>query len=155
MRPEPPDVDRVTKRSGVAPPRCSRAAPRPMNVASDDTNDDPIPQGDYAQVIDVNDGRIAYVSGQIPLRSDGSVPADFGDQARLAWRHVEAQLKVASMTLDNIVEYTTFLHDQCFVEENEDVRRTVLGASSAAQTVIIKKMPGQRWFLEIEAMAVV
>jgi enamine deaminase RidA (YjgF/YER057c/UK114 family) len=61
------------------------------------------PAGTYSQAVEArNVTRSLYVSGQIPVAVDGSVPTAFADQARLAWENVVAQLRAADMTLDNL-----------------------------------------------------
>ncbi len=40
------------------------------------------------------------------------------DQARLAWRNLDAQLKAAEMGLDNLVKVTIFLSDRRYALEN-------------------------------------
>ena len=53
--------------------------------------------------------RTLYISGQVGQRMDGAIPADIVEQSRLAWQNLEAQLKAAGMTLDNLVKVTTIL----------------------------------------------
>jgi 2-iminobutanoate/2-iminopropanoate deaminase len=43
---------------------------------------------------------------------DGTIPSDIVEQSRLAWQKLEAQLKAAGMTLDNLVKVTTILPNQ-------------------------------------------
>ena len=87
----------------------------------------PQPKGGYAQVCEFSDARRwAFVSGQIPQTADGTVPADFTAQARLAWANVESQLKAVDMTLTNIVKVTTFLSDRKYNIENRSVRCATL-----------------------------
>jgi 2-iminobutanoate/2-iminopropanoate deaminase len=116
--------------------------------------DAPQPSGGYSQVCEIsNPTRWAFVSGQIPQSVDGVVPTDFESQARLAWRNVEAQLRAANMTLDNIVKVTTYLSDRQYSVENRNVRNEVLGERSPALTVIIAGIFDSAWLLEIEAVA--
>jgi len=69
------------------------------------------------------------------------------------WINVEAQLKAAGMTLDNLVKVTTFLSDRRYRRENYEVRMEVLGERSPALTVIITGIYDEAWLLEIEAIA--
>ena len=73
----------------------------------------PSASGGYSQAVEVqNSMRLLFISGQIPVKPDGEVPDSFVEQARLAWANVEAQLKAANMSLENIVKHTTFLSDR-------------------------------------------
>ena len=114
----------------------------------------PQPKGGYAQVTELSDAkRWAFVSGQIPQTADGTVPADFTAQARLAWANIESQLKAVDMTLANIVKVTTFLSDRKYNIENRAVRAEVLRDLTPALTVIIAGIFDESWLLEIEVVA--
>lgn len=109
----------------------------------------------YSQAIEVRGAtRTVFVSGQIPVARDGTVPASFSDQARQAWANVDAQLRAADMRLDNIVKVTIFLAGREYSQENSAVRKEVLGGKEPALTVIICEIFDENWFLEIEATAV-
>lgn len=117
-------------------------------------SDAPAAVGGYAQAVEVTGAeRLLFVSGQIPVGLDGSVPTDFSAQARLVWGNLEAQLRAAGMGLDNLVKVTIFLSDRRFAAENRAVRREVLGERTPALTVIITGIFDEDWFLEIEAVA--
>ena len=74
--------------------------------------DGPAPVG-YAQAMEVSDAsRWLKISGQIPVRADGTLPSTFADQARQVWANLEAQLTAAEMTLDDLVKVTIFLSDK-------------------------------------------
>ena len=108
----------------------------------------------YAQAHEVtNASRLLFISGQVPADNDDHVPTDFKSQCRLVWANVEAQLKAAGMTLDNLVKVTTFLSDRRYRQENYEVRMEVLGGRSPALTVIITGIYDEAWLLEIEAIA--
>lgn len=116
--------------------------------------DAPAPAGTYSQAIEVrNATRTLYVSGQIPVAVDGTVPAAFADQARVAWQNVVAQLHAADMTLDNLVKVTIFLSDRRYIPEYRQVRSEFLGERRPALTCIITGIFDTAWLLEIEAVA--
>ena len=72
--------------------------------------DAPPPVAAYTHAIEVSGAtRTLYISGQIGQRVDGTIPDDIVEQTRLAWQNLEAQLKAAGMTLDNLVKVTTIL----------------------------------------------
>ncbi len=117
--------------------------------------DAPAAAGGYAQALEVRGAdRIVFVSGQIPADRDGNVPADFAAQCRLAWANVEAQLRAAGMTLDNLAKVTTFLADRCYATENRAVRNAVLDGRTPALTVVVCGIFDAAWLIEIEAIAV-
>lgn len=125
-----------------------------MDKRSINSPDAPGASGGYAQAVEtIGAERIVYVSGQIPVSKDGRVPDSFREQAELAWRNVEAQLRAADMGFENIVKHTTFLSDRQYRQVNSEVRREVLGDLEAALTVIITDIYDEAWLLEIEVVA--
>ncbi len=109
----------------------------------------------YSQAIEVSgQKRTVYVSGQIPVRPDGTTPETFTEQAKQTWANVEAQLRAADMGLENIVKHTTFLASRQFRAQNTAVRQEVLGDQKPALTVIVTGIFDEGWLLEIEAIAV-
>jgi len=109
----------------------------------------------YSQAVAVSGhNKTVYVSGQIPIASDGSVPDSFTEQAEQVWANVEHQLKEAGMGLENIVKHTTYLADRKYTPENSEVRRRVLEGLEPALTVIIAGIFNESWLLEIEVIAV-
>jgi ketosteroid isomerase-like protein len=72
--------------------------PEPINAA-----DAPAPGGGYGQAVRVSGaGGLLFVSGQVPVGLDNGGPAAFGDQFRLVWAKVEAQLRAAGKRLADI-----------------------------------------------------
>ncbi|WP_423602369.1 RidA family protein [Sphingomonas sp. MS122] len=119
-----------------------------------DAPDAPQPGGGYSQAMLVEPGRsLLFVSGQIPVDSEGVVPADFAAQCRLVWRNIGAQLAAAGMDLTHLVKVTTFLGDRAYREENGAIRREILGDHFPALTVIVCDIYDPEWLLEIEAVA--
>jgi 2-iminobutanoate/2-iminopropanoate deaminase len=116
--------------------------------------DAPAPVGGYAQAVEAaGASRVLHISGQVPVAPDGTLAIDFRDQCRQAWANVEAQLRAAGMTLDNLVKVTIFLSDRRYAVENREVRQQVLGPRAPALTVIITGIFDESWLLEIEAIA--
>jgi 2-iminobutanoate/2-iminopropanoate deaminase len=110
--------------------------------------------GGYSQAMEIREGRrLLFISGQIPVAADGSVPGDFKAQCRLAWANVFAQLEAAGMPVASLVKVTTFLSSRQYALENREVREEVLGGHAPALTVIITGIFDEKWLLEIEAFA--
>ena len=125
-----------------------------MNRRSIDAPDAPRPAGGYAQAVEVTGaGRLLFISGQIPAARDGTVPPGFRAQAELAWSNVDAQLRAAGMTLDDLVKVTIFLSDRTHAMDNRAVRQSILGDRRPAMTVIVCDIFDEAWLLEIEAVA--
>lgn len=117
--------------------------------------DAPQSQGGYAQAVETSGAtRTLYISGQIPVGVDGVVPSDFRSQARLAWTNIEAQLRAAGMSFDNLVKANIFLSDRKYAMENRAARAEALGDRRIALTVVIAGIFDSAWLLEIEGVAV-
>lgn len=116
--------------------------------------DAPAPAGGYAQAVLVEGvRRTLFVSGQIPVDGVGAVPEGYAAQCRQAWANVEAQLRAAGMSLDNLVKVTVFIADRRYGLENREVRRQVLGDRRVAMTVVVAGIFDAAWLVEIEAIA--
>jgi enamine deaminase RidA (YjgF/YER057c/UK114 family) len=122
---------------------------RPINAETA-----PIPTTGYAQALDFSGhDRLLFISGQIPVDADGSVPDGFEAQCRLAWRNLEAQLQAAGMSLDNLVMHRTYLSDRRYALENRKVRNEVLAGRETALTVVITGIFDEAWLVEVEGIA--
>lgn len=115
--------------------------------------DAPSASGGYAQAVRVEAKELLFVSGQIPVGADGTVPETFVDQCRLVWRNVEAQLRAGGFGLADIVKVTTFLSDRAYAAENSVIRQEVLAGLTPALTIIIAGIYDPAWLLEIEVIA--
>jgi 2-iminobutanoate/2-iminopropanoate deaminase len=114
-----------------------------------------VPTTGYSQALEVKEhSRTLFISGQTPTTPDGTSPEGFAAQCRLAWKNIEAQLKAADMTLDNIVMHRTYLADRSYKLENRAIRNDVLGERQPALTVVVAGIFDEAWLLEIEAVAI-
>jgi len=125
-----------------------------MDKKSINSDSAPAPLGGYEQAIEVSGTtRRLYISGQIPMCHLGAVPETFQAQAELVWDNIKAQLREASMTLNNLVKVTIYLSDRKHCMENRAVRERVMVGQSIASTVIIADIFSEEWLLEIEGIA--
>lgn len=84
------------------------------------TTNAPAPIGPYNQAVIVGDS--VYISGTIAmdLQSKQLVKAHIKDETKLVMEYIEAILKEAGCTFDNVVKTTIFLNDMNnFVHVNE------------------------------------
>ena len=59
----------------------------------------------------IRSGDLLFVSGQVGSRDDGSAEPDFARQVNLAFENLQAVLKAAGCTLDEVVDVTSFHTD--------------------------------------------
>jgi enamine deaminase RidA (YjgF/YER057c/UK114 family) len=96
---------------------------------------------------------LLFISGQTPEDLDGSVPADFEGQARMAWRNVERTLEAAGFALDHVAKVNMYIRDRVYREANRVVRNEVLGDRRPALTVLVTDHWDEEWLIEIEVVA--
>ena len=117
--------------------------------------DAPAPAGQYSQAVEVTGAtRTLYLSGQVGVATDGSIPDDAEAQSALAWRNVQAQLSAAGMGIENLVKITTIVCDQRDTAAVRAGRATVLGSHRPASTLIIGGLSNPAWKVEVEGIAV-
>ncbi|RZN08066.1 RidA family protein [Bradyrhizobium genosp. SA-3] len=112
------------------------------------------PAGGYSMGLEFSQHRrLLFVSGQVPEKSDGSVPEGFEAQCEQAWRNVIEVLAAAGLGVTHLVKVTTFLTDISQVVPNRAIRRKMLEGHEPALTVMIAETVDSKWLLEIEAIA--
>jgi 2-iminobutanoate/2-iminopropanoate deaminase len=112
------------------------------------------PVGDYAHGLEVPAGaRLLFISGQVPTRADGTVPADFEAQCHAVWDNLLAVLAEARMGSEHLVKVTTYLTHRDQADANGRIRRERLGSVRPALTVVVVQTLAAEWLLEIEAIA--
>ena len=117
--------------------------------------DTPPPVAAYTHAIEVSGAtRTLYISGQIGQRMDGTIPEDIVEQSILAWRNLEAQVRAAGMTLDNLVKVTT----TCRTEEMSLLlAKRAAGRwaiAKPASTLIVAGLANPAWKIEVEGIAI-
>jgi len=125
-----------------------------MNRRDINAPDAPAPAGSYSQAVEITGAtRTLYVSGQVGVDTAGNIPDDLASQCRLVWKNVEAQLRAAGMTLDNIVKIVTILPDHASLGESRKARADAMGDRKPASTLIIGGLASPAWKIEIEVIA--
>jgi 2-iminobutanoate/2-iminopropanoate deaminase len=117
--------------------------------------DAPAPVAAYTQAIEVSAvTRTLYISGQVGQRRDGTIADNIVEQSRVAWQNLEAQLKAAGMSLDNLVKVTTILPSRGDVAAAREARSKALGDRKPASTLIVGGLANPAWKIEVEGVAV-
>jgi 2-iminobutanoate/2-iminopropanoate deaminase len=120
------------------------------------SDDAPKAIGPYSQAVQVDAGKMTFLSGQIPLnpKTMSMVEGDVIDQARQVMENLGAVLKAADLDFSHVVRCTIFLTDLGdFTKVNEVYGRYFTGAPPARATVQVAALPrGSK--VEIDAIAV-
>jgi 2-iminobutanoate/2-iminopropanoate deaminase len=117
--------------------------------------DAPAPAGQHTQAVKVTGAsRTLYLSGQVGIAADGSVPHDAEGQCTLAWRNMQAQLRVAGMEIENLVKIATIVRNPDDIPAIRSGRAVVLGTHKPASTLIVGGLNNPAWKVEVEGIAV-
>jgi 2-iminobutanoate/2-iminopropanoate deaminase len=109
--------------------------------------------GPYSQGVEA--GGFVFVSGQTPLRPDGTMrPGGTAEQTEQCLANVREILAAAGLTLGDVVKTTVFMTDLGkFAEMNEVYARHFRAPFPARATVQVSALPKSA-SVEIEAVAV-
>ncbi|WP_194869221.1 RidA family protein [Myxococcus faecalis] len=112
--------------------------------------------GPYSQAVQVDSGKMTFLSGQIPLDpvTMEMVQGDVVAQAERVMLNLQAVLKAAGLDFSHVVRSTIYLTDLGdFARVNEVYGRYFTGAPPARATVQVAALPrGSK--VEIDAIAV-
>jgi len=112
--------------------------------------------GRYSDAIRVPAGYDQIVvSGTPGLDENGSIPADFADEARLAWRNVAAILEKAGASISDIVNIRQYLTREEDIRTYLAVQKQIITHEPAGMLVVATAMVWPEIHVEIEAVALV
>jgi enamine deaminase RidA (YjgF/YER057c/UK114 family) len=113
------------------------------------------PFGPYSHAVEVPEGsRLLYISGEVGVHKDGTVPEGIEAQAEACWRNIIAILADAGMGIGDVVKITTYLVRAEDVAAAGAARARHFGeARPGSATIIVKALVSANWLIEIEAVA--
>jgi enamine deaminase RidA (YjgF/YER057c/UK114 family) len=113
------------------------------------------PFGPYSHAVEVPEGsRLLYISGEVGVLPDGTVPDTIEAQADSCWRNIIAILAEAGMSIGDLVKITTYLVRPEDVAAAGAARARHFGdARPGSATIIVKALVNAAWLIEIEAVA--
>ena len=117
------------------------------------TNMAPAAIGPYSQAIEV--GNLVFTSGQLPINpTTGAFPeGGIKEQARQSLLNIQAILKEAGLTMNNVVKTTVFMADMGdFADMNAVYAEFFSEPYPARSAVAVKALP-KGAMLEIEVVA--
>ena len=109
------------------------------------------PVGAFSQAV-VADGFV-YTSGQIPVRTDGSIPADFESQLEATLGNLRTLLDSVGSGLDQVVKVNGYLTDRDQLDPYNRIYTAWFGEHLPARTTVCVDL----WdvALEIDCVALV
>ncbi|MBX9772913.1 MAG: RidA family protein [Xanthobacteraceae bacterium] len=111
----------------------------------------------YSPAVITEGGRIVWLAGMGGSRAaDGSTIKTFGEQARQAFREIDATLKRVGGTLANVVTMTVFIRHQSDGDEFVKVRaETFKSGFPASALITASDFARPEILVEIQAVAVI
>ncbi|AFE08566.1 putative endoribonuclease L-PSP [Corallococcus coralloides DSM 2259] len=120
------------------------------------SDDAPKAIGPYSQAVQVDAGKMTFLSGQIPLdpKTMELVPGDVVAQAEQVMKNLQAVLAASGLDFSHVVRCTIFLTNLGdFAKVNEVYARAFSGSPPARATVQVSALPrGSQ--VEIDAIAI-
>ncbi|QHE84481.1 RidA family protein [Hydrogenophaga sp. BPS33] len=113
------------------------------------------PLGPYSQALAVPlHSQLLLLSGQTPLRQDGSIPESFDEQAELVWHRIGLALAEAGLGYQHICRVVTYLVDPADAPAHARVRARHLGTARPASTgIVVPRLFNAAYKLEVEVTA--
>jgi enamine deaminase RidA (YjgF/YER057c/UK114 family) len=113
----------------------------------------------YSHVVEVEGGRLLFVSGQVPVNAQRQLASrDFREQVAKVYDNLETVLKSVGAGFENVVKTTNYLTDisQAKVfREVRDARFAHVKTRPASTTIVITALVEPEFLLEIEVVAAV
>jgi 2-iminobutanoate/2-iminopropanoate deaminase len=116
------------------------------------------PAANYAHAVVVTEARRwLHTSGVVPVRPDGSVPADVATQAEVVWHNLAVILRSAGMDAEAVVSVTTYVVAAVSGSDLGAVmaaRDAALGGRRVASTLVtVPALAQSAWLVEIALVA--
>ena len=114
-----------------------------------------LPAGPYSHTAVVQGGsELVFVSGQVGMRADGSVPSSFAEQADLTFENLKACLAAHGLGVDAVVKLGVFVVPGQDFQVLRAARERHFGAHRPTSTsVFVPQLASPKFLVEIEAIA--
>jgi len=115
----------------------------------------PAPAGRYVHQIEVtNPSRILFISGQIGILADGSVPADPIEQLDVALDYVMKNLAAAGLGAEALTKVTTYAVGELDPAGRRAVLEKHLGSHVSCSTLVfVAALARPEYLVEVDAWA--
>jgi enamine deaminase RidA (YjgF/YER057c/UK114 family) len=112
--------------------------------------------GGYSHVVEtVGPGRIVYIAGQLGVKPDGSMPADFRSQAMQVFENLKSALAAVGATFSDVVKMNAYLVDiKTNIKFHREVRDLYVNvkAPPASTTIGVPALAREDALYEVEAI---
>ena len=95
-----------------------------------------------------------HLSGQVGVRSDGTVPSDFQDQCRQAFLNIAACLREAGMAFEDVIMLRIYLTDRSDLDALRRIRSEFFGDRQVSSTLVfVSGLVDPSWRVELEIVS--
>lgn len=112
----------------------------------------------YTQAVEVRNGRMIYISGQLALNREGQLVGrgDLAAQTKQVFENIKAALEAADASFHDVVKVTFFLTDISKIQVVRDIRDMYVNTNNppASSAVEVRRLITDDFLIEIEAVAV-
>ncbi len=116
------------------------------------------PTNGYTQVVEVRNGRMIFISGQVALNREGELvgQGDLAAQAKQIFENIKAALEAAEVGFDDVVKLTFFMTDISQMPVVREIRDIYVNTKNppASSAIEVSRLINDRMLIEIEATAV-
>ena len=114
-----------------------------------------LPAGPYSHTAVVQGGsELVFISGQIGMHADGSIPPSFADQVELVFQNLKACLTAHGLGVDAVVKLGVFVVPGQDFQLLRAARERHFGAHRPTSTsVFVPQLASPKFLVEIEAIA--
>ncbi len=114
------------------------------------------PLARYSHAVEIpKDARALFISGQVGLTPDGTMPDSAEEQSENVWLNLKAILEDAGMGLEDLVRVNSYITDARYVAAYRTGRDKVLtdGIAPASTLVVVSGLADPKMKIEVEAVA--
>lgn len=113
------------------------------------------PAGAYSHSAVVPEGtELVFLSGQVGVRPDGSLPESVGEQADQVFANIAALLAAHGLDAGALVKLTMFIVAGRDIQDVRAARAKYMGSHRPASTaVFVAQLADPAWHVEVEAVA--
>jgi 2-iminobutanoate/2-iminopropanoate deaminase len=109
----------------------------------------------YTHVVTSPPGKMIFISGRGGAASDGTLPPDFGAQAKNTFEDLKRCLALAGASFKDVVKINYFVTDLSKTTELRQIRAQYLDMEHPPAATLVQAGLGGGSLVEIEAIAIV
>ncbi len=113
------------------------------------------PNGTYSHSVLVTEAsKFLVISGQVAIKSDGTVSDSLIEQCEVVWDNIVAILEESGMSIKNLIKINSYLTNPQQIKTFIEIRAKYLqGHCPASTLIVVSALADPRFLIEIEGYA--